>query len=127
MAKKTGNIKDNYPYVLPSINDELKAFIDKNKLDMMEQVVTSIAYALEHKFPMTEVFQFKNSQFVVTIAEKEFESNLDNIFRSYMDNEIYELCPRVVKLQNIIKRKNDEKQKATPIGGSGSINKSTNK
>jgi hypothetical protein len=126
MAKKKVNVKENYPYVLPALNGELTIFVDKYKLDMMEQVVSSIEYALENKLPITEVFQFKNSQFVVTIAEKEFESNLDNIYRSYMEKEIYELCPRVVKLQNLLKRNKDEKQKETKSRSSGSTKQSTN-
>lgn len=85
---------------------------------MMENVVSSIEYAIENKLPIIEVFQFKNSQFVVTISEKEFVSNLDNIFQCYMQGEVYELCPRVVKLQNILKRNPNEKQKATPNSGS---------
>jgi hypothetical protein len=105
--------KDNIVYILPSSNQELKGFILKNKLDVMEQVISSIEYALQHGLPMVEVFQFKNSEFIVTISEKEFQSNLDNIFKCYMENEIYELCPRVIRLQNLVKRKIDEKQKAT--------------
>ena len=111
-------MKENYDYVLPSSNEELKKFVTEHKLDMMEQVVSSIEYALEYKLPIIEVFQFKNSQFVVTISEREFESNLDNIYNCYMEDEIYELCPRVIKLQNLLKRKIDEKQKATQNSGS---------
>lgn len=118
MARKKVSMKENPTYVLPSINEELEKFVSKYKLDIMEQVVSSIEYAIEYKLPITEVFQFKNSQFVVTISEKEFEPNLDNIYKHYMEDEIYELCPRVIRLQNLLKRTTDEKQKAAPNGGS---------
>jgi hypothetical protein len=110
MKKKENIIDEPELYILPSSNDELKLFIEKNKIDMMENVISKIKFALENKIPIIEVFQFKGSQFVVTISEKEFESNLDNIFISYMKDEIYELCPRITKLQKLLKRKNDEKQ-----------------
>jgi hypothetical protein len=116
--KKKRNLIENESYILPSDNEGLKIFIEKYKIDMMENVVSSIEYAIENKLPIIEVFQFKNSQFVVTISEKEFVSNLDNIFQCYMQGEVYELCPRVVKLQNILKRNPNEKQKATPNSGS---------
>lgn len=105
MAKKKVIIKDNESYILPSDNKELTSFITKYKVDMMDQVVSSIEYALENKLPIIEVFQFKNSHFVITITEKEFESNLDNIYNCYMQDEVYELCPRVVKLRELLKRK----------------------
>ena len=123
--KKKVAIQDNDTYVLPSSNEELEKFVTQYRLDMMEQVVSSIEYALEHKLPIIEVFQFKNSQFIVTISEKEFESNLDNIYKCYMEDEIYELCPRVMRLQNLVKRKIDEKQKATQNSGSPNKQPST--
>lgn len=115
MAKKKSYIKENSSYILPSANEELETFIINNKLDMMEQVVSSIEYAVNNKLQMVEVFQFKDSKFVITISEKEFESNLDGIYSFYMEDEVYELCSRVSKLQELLKRKNDEKQKAIPF------------
>lgn len=109
--KKRANIKDNELYVLPSLNDEMRTFVNKFKVDMMEHIVTSIKFAVENKISIVEVFQFKNSPFVITIAEKEFEINLEHIHKFYVDNEIYELCPRVEKLRKILKNKIDEKEK----------------
>ena len=79
---------------------------------MMEHVVSSIKFAVENRLPIVEVFQFKNSPFVITIAEKEYESNLQHISKFYKDNQIFELCPRVEKLQQILKTKTDEKEKS---------------
>ena len=72
---------------------------------MMEQVVSSIDYAIKNKYAMIEVFQFKNSKFVITISEDEFKSNLDNIYDSYMKEEIYELCPKLNKLRELLQKK----------------------
>lgn len=104
MAKKY--TKDGQPhYVLPSDNGELEIFTRKFKIDMMEQVVTSIEYALKHNLPFVEVFEFKDSDFVITVPEKDFLANLDNIYGFYVKNESYEKCPRVVTLQKTLKVK----------------------
>jgi len=103
------NIKENELYLLPSPNDEMRKFVNKFRIDMMEHVVSSINFAVENKMPIVEVFQFKNSPFVVTIAEKEFALNLDHINKFYTTNEIFELCPRVEKLRQDLQRKNNEK------------------
>jgi len=97
-------------YILPSKNDEMRVFVNKFKIDMMERVVSSIKFAVENNLPIVEVFQFKNSPFVVTIADKEFIPNLEHISKFYKDNQIFELCPRVEQLQNILKNQPDEKE-----------------
>jgi len=112
MAKKS-SIALLVNYVLPSDNEQLKTFTRQYKLDMMEQVIGSIEYALANEMPLIEIFQFKNSDFVITIAEKDYLSNLANIFDYYMKREMYENCPRVVRLQKTLQEKSkstDEKQ-----------------
>jgi len=103
MAEKKNTIDIPPIYVLPSENKDLQSFSQKFKVDMMEQVVGIIEYAIEHKLPLIEVFQFKNSDFVITLSEKDYLTNLDNIYSYYMRNEEYENCPRVVRLQKTIK------------------------
>ena len=100
-------------YVLPATNDELRNFTKQFKVNMMEQVVASIEYALQNSLPLIEIFQFKNSDFVITIAEKDYLINLDPIFKYYLEREKYELCPRVTRLQKILKERSElhEKQK----------------
>lgn len=116
---------ENELYILPSLSEEMRSFVEKFRVDMMEHVVSSIKFAVENKMPIVEVFQFKNSPFVVTITDREFISNLEHINKFYMDNEIYELCPRVEQLRKVITKKNDEKEKSeTDNGGS---NNSENK
>lgn len=118
VKKKKDSSKENNPYILPSNNDELKSFIQKYKVDMTEQVVASIELAIENRLPIIEVFQFKNSDFVVTVSEREFESNLDNIYKFYIEGEHYELCSRVVKLRDLIKNnKRNEKEKTAETTG----------
>ena len=103
MAKRKNKPSIPPHYVLPSDNEELLKFAHKFKVDMMEQVVSSIEFAVSNGLPCIEVFQFKDSDFIITIFEKDYLSNLDNIYGFYLKNESYEKCPRVVKLQQIIK------------------------
>lgn len=82
---------------------------------MMEQVVKAIEFAVEHHLPFIEVFQFKNSDFVITLSERDYLNNLDNIYKYFIEREMYEYCPRVVRLRETIKGSqpsniNDEKQ-----------------
>ena len=95
-------------YILPSENIELQSFIKKFKIEMMEQVVASIEHAIKNQLPLIEVFQFKNSDFVITLSEKDYLTNLENIFSYYMQQETYEYCPRVLRLQTTIKEKSNK-------------------
>lgn len=114
MVKKSkkGEMKENELYLLPSPNDEMAIFVNKFKVDMMEHIVSSIKFALDNKLPLVEVFQFTNSPFVITIAEKEFKINLEHIRKFYKEQEIYELCPRVEALCESIQTQPDEKEKS---------------
>lgn len=109
-SKKTTS-KENELYILPSSSDEMRTFISKFQIDMMEHIVSSIKFAIENKLHIVEVFQFKNSPFVVTISEKEFDLNLDHINYFYTNHEMYELCPKIEQLRKLLKKKNDEKEK----------------
>ena len=110
--KKNSSSKDNSlptQYVLPSDNKELQSFSQKFKFDMMEQVIGIIEFAVEHNLPIIEVFQFKNSDFVITLSEKDYLTNLDNIYSYYMEKEVYECCPRIVRLRKtLLKEKSDK-------------------
>jgi hypothetical protein len=110
--KKRATVKsENELYILPSPNEEMRTFVNKFKIDMMEHIINSIKYAIDNRLPIIEVFQFKNSPFVITIAEKEFSLNLEHIHKFLMDNEIYELCKNIEKLQKILRNNTDEKEK----------------
>ena len=120
-AKKIKNVSPPL-YVLPSENKELQTFSQKFKLDMMQQIVGVIEFAIEHNLPLIEVFQFKNSDFVITLSEKDYLTNLDNVYSYYMEKEVYEYCPRIVRLQKTIKEKSvqntDENQTHRKTNGS---------
>ena len=105
MAEKNNTNGIPSLYVLPSDNKDLQFFSQKFKVDMMEQVVGIIEFAVEHNLPLIEVFQFKNSDFVITLSEKDYITNLNNIYSYYMKNEEYENCSRIVKLQKTLKEK----------------------
>lgn len=121
MPRASKKLKDipsggNVPYILPSDNEDLRTFCRRNKVDMMEQVVSSVEYALLHNLPMVEVFQFKKSHFVLTLPKEEFEANLDHIYSFYMESELYELCGRVVRLQTLLAKYANKKKKASGVG-----------
>ena len=112
MVNKIKDIAEgNTPYILPSTNNELLRFIENYKIDMVQQVVSSIEFAIEHNLPIIEVFQFKGSNFVVNLKVKEFSSNLENIYNYYLQTENYELCKKVVELQQKLKINTHEKKK----------------
>lgn len=84
---------------------------------MMEHVAEAIEYAVINRLPLVEVFQFKNSDFVITVFEKDYLSNIDNIYDYYMKQEVYECCPRIIKLRKTLKEKSvkpDEKEQTPP-------------
>lgn len=103
MTHKTKNTIGLEPYILPSDNDEMRKFVTKFKVDMMENVIQSIKFAVENKMDIVEVFSFKNSPFVVTISKKEFDTNLEHIEKFYTDEEIFELLPIVKELRKSLK------------------------
>lgn len=103
VRKKTKSAsKENELYVVPSKNDEMKAYVNKFKVDMMEHIVNSIKFAIDNKFPIVEIFQFKHSPFVVTISQKEFRSNLEHIVKFYKEHQYFELAQRVEQLHEIV-------------------------
>ena len=90
--------------MLPSNFDEMERFIDSHKIEMTEQVVSSIEYALNKKLSFVEVFSFKNSDFVITIPIESFRENLKNVFNYYIDTENYELCVRIKSIETLLEK-----------------------
>ena len=101
MPKKASKYKI---YVLPSNFDEMERFIDSHKIEMTDQVVSSIEYALNKKLSFVEVFSFKNSDFVITIPIESFRENLKNVFNYYIDTENYELCVRIKSIETLLEK-----------------------
>jgi len=83
---------------LPSDDAELKVYLSKNKIKMTEQVLDSIEHSLENNLDSIEVFSFKGSDFIVTLHGDCFLENVENIYKFYVDEEKYELCNRVKRI-----------------------------
>jgi hypothetical protein len=54
---------------------------------------------------------------VITIPEKDFLMNVDHIYNFYLETEHYELCPRAVKLQEVLKNLKNPNEKETETTG----------
>lgn len=99
---KKSMVKQNIPMILPSDNEIMEFYIKRNKIKLTEQTLSSIEYAVNNKLSFVEVFGFNNSNFIITIAEKDFLQNVNHIYNFYLETERYELCPRVVRLQTLL-------------------------
>ena len=51
---------------------------------------------------MVEVFNFKNSDFVITISREAFRDNIQNVYNFYLQSEKYELCGRVKHVEMLL-------------------------
>jgi hypothetical protein len=99
------------PFVLPSNFAELESYVKLNKKGLTETVISSIQFALEKNLPVAEIFNFKNSDFVVTVSRDEFRDNIDHIYNFYLKEEMYELCKRVKKVELLLDKKNKHNEK----------------
>lgn len=95
-------------FVLPSDFNELESYVQSHKFDLTERVISSIEFAVEKDLPMVEVFNFKNSDFVITIAKDAFYENVQNVYKLYLQEEKYELCNRVKQLEMLLKTRYDQ-------------------
>jgi hypothetical protein len=92
----------------------MEMFVAENKSVLTEQVVASIAYAIEKNLSNVEVFRFQNTDYIVVLNVETFKDNLDNIYNYYITTEQYEFCNRVVELQQkLINHLNPNEQKKT--------------
>jgi hypothetical protein len=98
MAKK----QKYKPFVLPSDFKELESYVKSHKTDLTECVISSIEFAIEKNLPMAEVFNFKNSDFVITIAREAFRDNIQSVYNFYLTEEKYELCGRVKRVESLL-------------------------
>ena len=109
-------VNDNNSFELPSDNTEMETFIQKNKTRLTETAISSIEFAVANNLPFVEVFSFKNSDFIITIPEKDYLLNVDHIYKFYLESERYELCPRVVRLQSVLKNLNPNEKEIEITG-----------
>ena len=99
----------------------MRDFANKFRVDMMEHVVSSIKFAIDNRLSLVEVFQFKNSPFVVTINKSEFDINLSHISKYYKEHEMFELIPRIEQLRETLNKKTDEKENSEDSDGPNPI------
>lgn len=90
------------PFVLPSDFKELELYVQSHKFDLTEYVITSIEHALEKNLSIVEVFNFKNSDFVITISREAFHENIQSVYKLYIQEEKYELCNRVKRVESLL-------------------------
>jgi len=90
------------PVILPSDHSQMELYVRNNKVKLMEQVIFSINYALINNLPSIEVFKFQKSDFIVVLDRSTFDENIKNIYDFYIQNELYELCDRVIGVQKLL-------------------------
>lgn len=94
-------------FKLPSNFNLMEEFISKNKVFLTEKVLDSISYAIENDLQDVDVFTFDNDQeYYITLPVESFFNNLKMIYEFYIQDEKYELCQRLVDLQNKLKNHN---------------------
>lgn len=95
---------------LPDNYDVMEKFIINNKVKLMEQVISSIYFAIKNDLSNIEVFNFNNSDFIVTLEYQSFKDNIEHIYKFYLDAELYEYCNRVNQLKKLLEL-HEQKQK----------------
>lgn len=94
-------------FKLPSNFNLMEEFISKNKVFLTEKVIDSISYAIENDLQDVDVFTFDNDEeYYITLPVESFFNNLKMIYEFYIQDEEYELCQRLVDLQNKLKNHN---------------------
>lgn len=91
---------------LPNNNIDMEEYIQSNKLIIYNQVVDSIEFAIEKRWPTVEIFSFYKTDFLVAVHYKDFEESLQLAFDFGMENEHYELCAKAHRLIEKIKKMN---------------------
>jgi hypothetical protein len=89
---------------LPSNNDAMEKYVEKNRPEINEAIVDSIEYAVNRRLGGVEVFCFKNSNFVVILTRKDFKENLENIFEYSLHNELFEVCGKVKRIKDKLEK-----------------------
>jgi len=97
------------PMILPSGEDNLKSYIKTHRLVLLENVIESINHSVEKDLSIVEVFKFENSDFVVTLERKNFPCNIEQIYEYCIENEHYELCNKIKKINLKLNNKYEKK------------------
>lgn len=104
-------IKKFQSKTLPSDFKSMDEFVLKNKIELTEQVISSIEFAIDNNLSDIEVFNFKDTDFIVVLNFSMFKENLENIYNYYISTEQYEFCGRVSKLKHLLNQDKTNEQK----------------
>ena len=96
------------PLKLPKCDAELREFISVNKSVLMEHVLNSIEYSLNSKIPTVEIFSFKDTDFIVSLDQKNFKENVERLYKVFLSEEKYELCDRIKKINLKLNKKHEK-------------------
>lgn len=96
---------------LPSDFESMDSFVSKNKNELTEQVISSIEFAINNNLTDVEVFNFKDTDFIVILNASMFLENLEHIYNYYISTEQYEFCGRVSKLKKLLNQQKNNEQK----------------
>ena len=96
---------------LPFDYSQMESLIKVNKIKLMEQVVSSICYAVKNNLNAIEVFNFKDSDFIVVLVRDSFESNINSRYNYYISSETYEHCGRVLNIKQQLNQKNEQEKR----------------
>lgn len=89
---------DYESFVLPSDTEELDNFIKKFYFDIAEYIIDSIEEAIKNKSAIIRLFDFKDTDFSITISKNMFKENLQNLYNVFINKEKYEYCQRLIDL-----------------------------
>lgn len=104
--------------VLPSDFFEMEKLIKSNKIKLMDQIVSSIGYAINNNLQAVEVFNFEESDYIVVLDYTSFEENLENIYDFYISQELYENCSKILSLKQKLNKKHEQKKRHQSKGTS---------
>lgn len=104
--------------VLPSDFFEMEKLIKSNKIKLMDQIVSSIGYAITNNLQAVEVFNFEESDYIVVLDHTSFEENLENIYDFYISQELYENCSKILSLKQKLNKKHEQKKRHQSKGTS---------
>lgn len=104
--------------VLPSDFFEMEKLIKSNKIKLMDQIVSSIGYAINNNLQAVEVFNFEESDYIVVLDHTSFEENLENIYDFYISQELYENCSKILSLKQKLNKKHEQKKRHQSKGTS---------
>lgn len=99
------------PITIPSEFNLMNQFLESKKLECTEHVVASIEYAHNRKMDHIQLFEFENTDYVISLNSSTFNENLDNIYDYYIDSEQYEYCNRLLEVKKLINTKDTNEQK----------------